>query len=113
MKKKSDNEEKPDDSWQQAGVISLNDIIDIVIEISDYDPEIVREAMMEFQKVLFEKLKDGYEVKSAFGSFYPHFDELNPITGEKKLSVEFVPNEETLIKIENKKLQQLNNISLN
>jgi len=111
MKKESDNEEKPDATWLQTGVISLNDIIDIVVEISDYDPKIVKEAMMEFQKELFEKLNEGYEVKSAFGSFYPHFQESD--TGEKKLSVEFVPNEETLKKIENNKLKQLNNISLN
>jgi len=114
MKENNDNSEKPDvPPWLLTGVISLSDIIDIIIDISDYDPETVKKAMMAFQKVLYEKLKEGYTVESAVGSFYPHFDEPNPITGEKKLTVEFVPTEKILKKIEERKMQKLNDISLN
>ncbi|HEY5590194.1 MAG TPA: DNA-binding domain-containing protein [Paludibacter sp.] len=114
MKENSDNNEKPDvPPWLLTGVISLNDIIDIIIENSNYERETVKEAMTAFQKVLYEQLKEGYSVKSAFGTFYPHFEELNPITGEKGFAVEFVPTKKMLKKIEERKLQRLNDISLN
>jgi nucleoid DNA-binding protein len=110
---KKDNEKPKIPDWLSTGVMSLNDIIDIIIANSNYDPETVKAAMMQFQKVLYEKLKEGYSIKSSFGTFYPHFDQMDPITGEKILSVEFVPTDEMLKKIEARKLERLNNISLN
>jgi len=110
---KKDNEKPKMPEWLFTGTMSLNDIIDIIIANSNYKPEVVRTAMIEFQKVLYERLKEGYSVKSAFGSFYPHFDETNPVTGEKILAVEFVPTKDMLRKIEARKLQRLDNISLN
>jgi predicted transcriptional regulator len=110
---KKDNEEPKMPEWLLTGAMSLNDIIDIIVANSDYEPAVVRTAMIEFQKVLYERLKEGYSVKSAFGSFYPHFDETDPVTGEKILAVEFVPTEDMLKKIEEHKLQRLENISLN
>jgi predicted transcriptional regulator len=114
MKKENDNNRKPEiPPWLLSGIMSLNDIIDIIIQNSNYDPQTVKVAMLEFQKVLYGKLKEGYSVKSTFGTFYPHFDEVNPITGNKEFKVEFVPTKEMLIKIEDRKQQRLNNISLN
>jgi predicted transcriptional regulator len=114
MKKDNENNEKPEGPiWLLTEVMSLNDIIDIIIDNSAYTPNVVKEALLEFQKVLYEKLKGGYSVKSSFGTFYPHFGELNAITGKREFSVEFVPTKEMLRKIEKRKLQRLNNISLN
>ncbi len=111
MKKESESPEIP--AWLLSGVMSVSDIIDIIIDNSNYDRDTVKEAMMEFQKVLYEKLKEGYSVKSAFGTFYPHFEEMNPVTKTKEFTVEFVPTKKMLTKIEERKLQKLNNISLN
>lgn len=115
MKKNSEqnNENLEIPPWLLTGVMSLNDMIDIIIENSDYDRQTVKEAMLEFQKVLYEKLNQGYSVKSFFGTFYPHFGEVNPETGKKTFTVEFVPTEKILKKIEQQKVQRLNNISLN
>jgi predicted transcriptional regulator len=114
MKKDNENNEKPEiPLWLLTEVMSLNDIIDIIIDNSTYTPNVVKEAMMEFQKVLYEKLKEGYTVKSSFGTFYPHFGELNSITGKREFSVEFVPTKEMLRKIEVRKMQRLVNISQN
>ncbi|MDD4991690.1 MAG: DNA-binding domain-containing protein [Paludibacter sp.] len=110
---KKDNEKPKVPEWLLTGVMSLNDIIDIIIANSNYDRETVKTAMIEFQKVLYERLKEGYSVKSAFGSFYPHFDQTDPVTGEKILAVEFVPTEDMLKKIEEQKILRLDNISLN
>ncbi|HEY6914044.1 MAG TPA: hypothetical protein VI413_05155 [Paludibacter sp.] len=114
MKKDNENNEKPEvPLWLMTEVMSLTDIIDIIIDNSAYTPKVVKEAMMEFQKVLYDKLKEGYSVKSSFGTFYPHFGELDAITGEREFSVEFVPTKEMLRKIEARKMQRLDNISLN
>lgn len=114
MKEDKENRESPEiPEWLLSGVLSVSDIIDIIIEDSNYDRDTVRKAMMKFQKTLYDKLKEGYSVKSSFGTFYPHFEELNPATGIKEFSVEFVPTKEMLIKIEKRKLEKLNNISLN
>lgn len=110
---KKDNHKPEVPLWLLTDAMSLNDIIDIIIENSDYTPRVVKEAMMEFQKALYDKLKEGYSVKSSFGTFYPHFGELDAITGEREFSVEFVPTKEMLRKIEARKMQRLNNISLN
>jgi len=113
MNKKSENENSEVPPWLVNGVMSLNDMIDIIIDNSDYDRQTVKEAMLEFQKVLYEKLDQGYSVKSFFGTFYPHFGEVNPETGKKTFTVEFVPTKKILRKIEQQKVQRLNNISLN
>lgn len=115
MKKENKNTEKSGvPPWLQTGVISLDDIIDIIIvDNSNYDRQTVKKAMIEFQKVLFKKLKEDCSVKSAFGTFYPHFGEMNPNTGNKELTVEFVPTKEMLAKIGERKLEQLSKVSLN
>ena len=114
MKEDKEYDEKPEiPEWLLSGVMSVSDIIDIIIDNSNYDRDTVKEAMLKFQKTLYEKLKEGYSVKSTFGTFYPHFEKENPVTGNKEFSVEFVPTKEMLTKIEKRKLEKLNNISLN
>lgn len=114
MKKDKEENKKPEiPLWLLTDAMSLDDIIDIISENSTSTPRVVKEAMIEFQRVLYKKLKDGYSVKSSFGTFYPHFGELDAITGQREFSVEFVPTEEMLRKIEARKMKRLERISLN
>ena len=99
--------------WLLSGVITLADMIDMIVEKGDMKREVVEESIRLFFEVMEEKLKQGYSINLSFGTFVPIFGELDPITGEAKLSVEFVPTKETLSLIEKKRIERLNHFSLN
>jgi hypothetical protein len=99
--------------WLLSGVITLADMIDMIVEKGDMKREVVEESIRLFFEVMEEKLKQGYSINLSFGTFVPSFGEPDPITGEAKLSVEFVPTKETLSLIEKKRLERLNHFSLN
>ena len=99
--------------WLLTGVISLADMIDMIVEKGDMKREVVEESIRLFFDVMEEKLKNGYTINLSFGTFVPSFGAPDPITGEAKLSVEFVPTKETLLLIEKKRIERLNHFSLN
>ena len=99
--------------WLLTGVVSLNDMIDILMENSTQDRKLVEESIRLFFEVMEEKLKAGYSITLPSGTFKPRFGKVNSTTGEVEFSVEFVPTKETLLLIEKKRIERLNHISLN
>lgn len=99
--------------WLLTGEKSLIDLIDMFIENSPQQREVVMESIRLFFEIMHEKLKEGHSISLSFGTFIPQFGEMNPITGEEELTVQFVPSKEMLLLIEKKRLERLNNFPLN
>lgn len=99
--------------WLLTGVVSLNDMIDLLMENSTQDRKLVEESIRLFFEVMEEKLRAGYSITLPSGTFKPQFGGVDSVTGEAEFSVEFVPTKETLSLIEKKRLERLDHFSLN
>ena len=99
--------------WLLTGVVSLNDMIDILMENSTQDRKLVEESIRLFFEVMEEKLKAGYSITLPSGTFKPKFGKLDSITGKADFAVEFIPTKETLSLIEKRRLERLNYVLLN
>jgi len=99
--------------WLLTGVVSLNDMIDLLMENSTQDRKLVEESIRLFFEVMEEKLKAGYSITLPSGTFKPQFGAIDSITGEAEFTVEFIPTKETLSLIEKKRIERLNRFSLN
>lgn len=99
--------------WLLTGEKLLIDLIDMFIENSPQRREVVMESIHLFFEIIHEKLKDGHSISLSFGTFIPQFGEIDPITGEAELTVQFVPTKEMLLLLEKKRLERLNNFPLN
>ena len=99
--------------WLLTGVVSLNDMIDLLMENSTQDRQLVEESIRLLFEVMEEKLRAGYSITLPSGTFKPRFGELDSVVGKAEFTVEFIPTKETLLLIEKKRIERLSHFSLN